>query len=227
MLQNNEDINILDANLKIIQSTKAFRFSVDAVILSDFCRENISKKGKILDIGSGNGIIPLLLSNNELLEIFGIEIQEDVYNLAKRNLVLNGLEDKILMFNCDVKNFSMGNSFDYIVSNPPYMKIDGKKQNINISKSVARHEITLNLEELIKNAKRLLKPRGELFLVHRTHRFLEITRVLEDNGFCVKKVKFVYFSEEKSSNLVLIQALKGKKSILEIVEPLYLKESGY
>lgn len=227
MLQFDENISILNNNLKIIQSNSGFRFSVDAVILSDFFKENISKKGKLLDIGTGNGIIPLLLSENELLEIFGVEIQEEVYNLAIRNLTLNSLENKVTVYNCDVKNFPMGNSFDYIVSNPPYMKIDGKKQNINISKSIARHEITLNLEELVKNAKRLLKPRGELFLVHRTHRFTEIVRVLEDNCFCLKKIKFVYFSQEKNSNLVLIQATKGKKSILEIVEPLYLKEGGY
>lgn len=121
----------------------------------------------------------------------------------------------------------MGNSFDYIVSNPPYMKVDGKKQNDLTSKAIARHEIKLNLLELVKSAKKLLKPRGSFTFVHQSYRFTEIAKVLEECGFSLKRVRFVYFSKEKNSNLVLIEAWKGKKAQLEIMPPLFLEESGY
>ena len=115
------------------------------------------------------------------------------------------------------------------------MKVDGKKQNDLSSKAIARHEIksfcffpsTLDLYDLVKNAKRLLKPMGSFTLVHRSYRFIKISRVLEESGFSIKRVRFVYFSKDKNSNLVLIEAWKGKKCQLEIEPPLFLEESGY
>ena len=107
------------------------------------------------------------------------------------------------------------------------MEVDGKKQNILSCKSIARHEVKLNLSQLVQSAKRLLKPVGSFSLVHRSYRFTDISRILEDSGFSLKRVRFVYFSKEKNSNLVLIEAWKGKKCKLEIEPPLYLEESGY
>ena len=107
------------------------------------------------------------------------------------------------------------------------MELDGKKISENENKKIARHEIFLDIEKLAENSKRLLKPRGELFLVHRSHRFLEICSILEKNNFSIKRAKFVFFDREKSSNLVLIQASKGRKNKLEIESPLFLKENGY
>lgn len=226
MLKEKEDITLLKNDMQLIQKKEGFRFSVDPVLLSDFF--NYNKKGKILDIGTGNGIIPiLLLSKNKGEKIIGIDIQAESCELAKRNIVLNSLNEKIEIVNCDIKDYPYGNSFDYIVSNPPYMKLDGKKQNDYESKSIARHEVKLNLEELIKNAKRLLKPIGSFTIVHRSYRFTEICRALEDCGFSLKRVKFVHFSREKNSNLVLIEAFKGKKCKLEIEPPVFLEESGY
>ena len=222
----NEDITLLAGKYKLIQKKDGFRFSVDAVILSDFFA--YTKKGKILDIGTGNGIIPVLLVSKEKGEdITGIDIQEENVELAKRNVQLNKLNDNIEIVHSDVKEYSMGNSFDYIVSNPPYMEVDGKKQNILSCKSIARHEIKLNLSQLVQSAKRLLKPIGSFSLVHRSYRFTDISRILEDSGFSLKRVRFVYFSKEKNSNLVLIEAWKGKKCKLEIEPPLCLEESGY
>lgn len=226
MLYIDEDMTLLNDDLKIIQKKNGFRFSVDAVILSDFF--NYSKEGKILDIGTGNGIIPILLfSKNKGKNIVGVDIQEENTSLAKRNMELNNLDELIDIVNCDIKDYPMGNSFDYIVSNPPYMKIDGKKQNNLTSKAIARHEIKLDLQGLVKSAKRLLKPIGSFTIVHQSYRFTEIARVLEESGFSIKRVRFVYFSKEKNSNLVLIEAWKGKKSQLEIMPPLFLEESGY
>lgn len=226
MLYENEDMTLLRDNYKLIQKVNGFRFSVDAVILSDFFAPN--KSGKVLDIGTGNGIIPILLyAKNKSNNIVGIDIQEENTSLANRNMELNNLTNYIEIVNSDIKEYPLGNSFDYIVSNPPYMKVDGKKQNDLSSKAIARHEIKLDLVELVKSAKRLLKPVGSFSLVHRSYRFTEIARVLEENGFSIKRVRFVYFSKEKNSNLVLVEAWKGKKCQLEIEPPLFLEESGY
>ena len=222
----NEDITLLAGKYKLIQKKDGFRFSVDAVILSDFFA--YPKKGKILDIGTGNGVIPILLfSEKKGEDITGIDIQEENIELAEKNIELNCLKENIKIVHGDVKEYSMGNSFDYIVSNPPYMKVDGKKQNDLSSKAIARHEIKLDLYDLVKNAKRLLKPMGSFTLVHRSYRFIKISRVLEESGFSIKRVRFVYFSKDKNSNLVLIEAWKGKKCQLEIEPPLFLEESGY
>lgn len=222
----NEDITLLTGEYKLIQKKDGFRFSVDAVILSDFFA--YPKKGKILDIGTGNGIIPILLFSKEKGEnITGIDIQKENVKLAEKNVKLNRLDENIKIVHGDVKEYSMGNSFDYIVSNPPYMKVDGKKQNILSCKSIARHEVKLDLLQLVQNAKRLLKPIGSFSLIHRSYRFTDISRILEDSGFSLKRVRFVYFSKEKNSNLVLVEAWKGKKCKLEIEPPLCLEESGY
>ena len=222
----NEDITTLNNGYKLIQKKDGFRFSVDAVILSDFFSP--TKKGKILDIGCGNGIIPILLySKGKGEEITGVEIQEENCELALKNVKLNNLEDYIKIENDDVKEYPKGNAFDYIISNPPYMEVDGKKQNILSCKSIARHELTLNLYDLIRNAKRLLKPMGSITLVHRSYRFTDISRILEDCGFSLKRVRFVYYSKDRNSNLVLVEAFKGKKCKLEIEPPLFLEECGY
>lgn len=222
----NEDITTLNNGYKLIQKKDGFRFSVDAVILSDFFSP--TKKGKILDIGCGNGIIPILLySKGKGEDITGVEIQEENCELALKNVKLNNLEEYIKIENDDVKEYPKGNSFDYIISNPPYMEVDGKKQNILSCKSIARHELTLNLYDLIRNAKRLLKPVGSITLVHRSYRFTDISRILEDCGFSLKRVRFVYYSKDRNSNLVLVEAFKGKKCKLEIEPPLFLEECGY
>ena len=222
----NEDITTLNNGYKLIQKKDGFRFSVDAVILSDFFSP--TRKGKILDIGCGNGIIPILLySKGKGEEITGVEIQEENCELALKNVKLNNLEDYIKIENSDVKEYPKGNTFDYIISNPPYMEVDGKKQNILSCKSIARHELTLNLYDLIRNAKRLLKPVGSITLVHRSYRFTDISRILEDCGFSLKRVRFVYYSKDRNSNLVLVEAFKGKKCKLEIEPPLFLEECGY
>lgn len=226
MLYKDEDMTVLKDGFKVIQKKDGFRFSVDAVILSDFFSPN--KAGKVLDIGTGNGIIPILLCvQKKSSNIVGVDIQEENTSLARRNIELNNLDNCVEIINLDIKEYPKGNSFDYIVSNPPYMKIDGKKQNDVNSKAIARHEIKLNLEELVKTAKRLLKPVGSFTFIHRSYRFTEISKVLEESGFFIKRVKFVYFSKEKNSNLVLIEAWKGKKYKLEIEPPLFLEESGY
>lgn len=224
MVLENEDITELDAGFSIIQRKDGFRFGTDAVLLSDFFQGK--KNGRVLEIGTGNGIIPILLKiKNKIENIDCLEIQEEVSHLAKRNVKRNGMEDSINIVNMDVNDFQERNSYDYILSNPPYMTLDGKQLNSLDTKIIARHELKLNLSSLFQMAKKILKPRGEIFLVHRSYRFYEISKELEKNGFSLKRVKFVYFSKEKNSNLVLIQASKGRKNILEIEPPIFLNEN--
>ncbi|MGL4533893.1 MAG: tRNA1(Val) (adenine(37)-N6)-methyltransferase, partial [Fusobacteriaceae bacterium] len=141
------------------------------------------------------------------------------------NIVLNNLEEIIKIKNIDIKEFKEGNAYDVVISNPPYMKLDGKKINFSDSKGIARHEISLTLEEFIANSKRVLKPVGELYLVHRTYRISEILILLEKYNFSPEKIKFVYHRENFNSNLVLVKAIKGKKVKLEVEEPLYLEKT--
>lgn len=222
MIYENEDIAEIYEGYTLIQKKDGFRFGTDAVILSDFF--NGKRDGKILEIGSGNGIIPILLiAKNKVAKIKALEIQSEIAELAKRNVKRNNLEDRIEIVNIDVKELKEGNLYDYIISNPPYMALDGKIINENESKRIARHEVTLDLEEFIKNAKRLLKPRGELFFVHRSHRFLEIARVLEKNDFSIKRVRFVHYNMEKEASLVLVEASKGRKNIFKVETPIFLQ----
>jgi 16S rRNA (guanine1207-N2)-methyltransferase len=222
MILCDEDITLLgEMKRDIIQKKEGFRFSVDAVILAEFFRGN--KPGELLEIGTGTGIVSILLSDkSEITHITAVEIQPEMAELAGRNMVRNNLQDRIEVIQGDVREIKKGNSYDYIITNPPYMHLDGKKINIHDNKALSRHEINLTLQELVKNAKRLLKPRGQFFMVHRTHRFTEILSLLESEGFSVKRMRFVYSDHEKTSNLVLIEASKGRKEVLEVEQPLYL-----
>lgn len=223
MIYENEDIADIYEGYTLIQKKDGFRFGTDAVLLSDFF--NGKKSGKTLEIGCGNGIIPILLiAKNKLDKIKSLEIQKEVAQLAKRNIQRNGLESKIELLNIDVKELKEGNLYDYIISNPPYMAVDGKIINDSETKRIARHEVNLNLEEFVKNSKRLLKPRGELFFIHRSHRFLEISEVLSRNGFSIKRVKFVHYNSEKDASLVLIEASKGRRNMLKIEPPIFIEK---
>ncbi len=222
MIQWNEDVTLLnEMGRDIIQKKDGFRFSIDAVILAEFFRGR--KPGKLLEIGTGTGIISILLSQNkEITDITAVEIQSEMAELAGRNIVRNNLSERIEVIHGDVKNIKNGNQYDYIITNPPYMPVDGKKINNHDNKALSRHEINLTLKELVKNSKRLLKPRGQFFMVHRTHRLPEIVCVLENEGFSLKRMRFVYSNNESNSNLVLIEASKGRKEIVEVEPPLYL-----
>jgi len=223
-LLKDEDITVLDEKHKFIQKQKGFRFSTDAVLLCDFFL--LKKNGKVLDIGTGNGIIPvLLLIQNKIGQITGIDILKENTILAQKNININNFNDKAAIINMDIKDYSQGNTFDYIISNPPYMPLNGKKINIDMNKSVGRHEINLDLENFVFHSKRLLRPIGSLTFIHRSHRLQEIITILSKYNFGISRIKFVHYREENSSNLVLIEALKGKKHSLIIENPLFLKNN--
>lgn len=190
MLKDDEIIEKLDEKFKIIQKVGGYKYGEDTILLFKLFQASLNKKNiKLLDIGTGNGILPILLSNNEFLsELVGIDIQKENIDRANKALQLNKIE-KNIQFECiDIREYRKSNYFDVIISNPPYMDDNGKKINENEHKAISRHEIKLSLNELISNAKRLLKPIGLLYFIHRTHRLVEIIKVLDKNNFSIKKL---------------------------------------
>ena len=224
LLKQNERIDDLEyKGLKIIQNINGFCFGMDAVLLSDFAK-NIKKGAKVIDLGTGTGIIGLLLcEKTNLSKIIGIEIQEDVADMARRSIKLNNLEEKFEVLNEDIKNLKEKfekESFDVVVTNPPYKKIGTGIINEEEKKLISRHEVTADLSEFIKTASLLLKNGGSFFMVHRPERRAEIINLLIETKLEPKVLKLVYPSVDKNPNLVLIKAVKGAKTFLTVEKPL-------
>ena len=218
MLKYDEIIEKLDEKFEIIQKIDGYKYGEDTILLFKLIQDSLNKKNiKLLDIGTGNGILPILLSANEFLsELVGIDIQKENIERAKKALKLNKIE-KNIQFKCmDIKEYKNSNYFDIIISNPPYMEDNGKKINENEHKAISRHEIKLSLSEFISNAKRLLKPIGLLYFIHRTHRLVEIIKALDKNNFSIKKIIFIYSSQNNKSSMMFVEAIKGKKVKIEI-----------
>ena len=218
MLKDDEIIEKLDEKFKIIQKVGGYKYGEDTILLFKLFQASLNKKNiKLLDIGTGNGILPILLSDNEFLsELVGIDIQKENIDRANKALQLNKIE-KNIQFECmDIREYKKSNYFDVIISNPPYMDDNGKKINENEHKAISRHEIKLSLNELISNAKRLLKPIGLLYFIHRTHRLVEIIKALDKNNFSIKKIIFIYSAQNNKSTMMFVEAVKGKKIKLEI-----------
>ena len=218
MLKDDEIIEKLDKRLQIIQKNDGYKYGEDTILLFKLFQESLNKKNIILlDIGTGNGILPILLSDNEFLsEIIGIDIQRENIERAIKALELNKIRKNIIFECMDIKEYKNSNYFDVIISNPPYMEENVKKINENEHKAISRHEIKLTLSEFISNAKRLLKPIGSLYFIHRTHRLVEIVKSLDKNNFSIKKIIFIYSTKNNKSSMVFIEAIKGKKVKLEV-----------
>lgn len=232
-LNENERIDDLEwKNLKIIQNTEGFCFGMDSVLISDFAKD-IKKDSKVADFGTGTGIISILLSQKiNPKKIFGIEIQKDVAEMAKRSVKLNGLDSVIDILNVDIKNLNKyfeKNSFDAIVSNPPYKKVSTGLINDNEKKVISRHEVKCSLRDIVSNAFDLLKDRGELYMVHRPERLVDIITTFRENKVEPKVIRFVYPYADKKPNLVLIKGIKNAKESIIIKEPLivYNKNGEY
>ena len=211
-------------NLKIYQNTEMFQFSLDSVMLANFVtiNKNISN---ILDIGTGNAVIPLILSTKTNSKITGVEIQKESASLAHKSVKINNLEDQIEIVNNDIKEYYKNietETFDVITCNPPFFKL-GEQSHLNdsIQKQIARHEITLNLEEIIKISKKLLKNKGHLAMVHRPERLIEIITNMKNNNIEPKKICFVYPKQNKEANILLIEGVKNGKPGIKIMPPIF------
>ncbi len=218
--------NLLNySNLHIIQNNEWFTFSLDAVLLSNFVTLNKGVK-TIVDLGTGNAPIPLILSTKTNAIIYGVEIQKEIYELAIKTIKMNNLENKIKIINSDIKeviNELERETFDIVLSNPPYFIVkEAAILNNNDIKTIARHEIFINMEQIIKISRQLLKNNGRLALVYRTERMIEIIKLMTENNIEPKKIRFVYSNTKKESTIILIEGIKNGKKGIKIMPPLFV-----
>lgn len=210
-------------NKKVVQNTDWFSFSLDSVLLPRFV--TINKKAKnILDIGTGTAPIPLILSTRTKAKIYGVEIQKDVYELALETININNLNNQITLINDDVKNIAnyfQSGFFDVIVSNPPYFKIEEKGlKNDDIHKAIARHEICLNSEDIIKIASIYLNNGGIFAMVHRADRLIELIELFRKYKIEPKTIQLIYPKDNTNANIVLIEGRKNGNMGLKILPPI-------
>ena len=226
-LKEQERIDDLQRNgYRIIQHPDKFCFGMDAVLLSGFCR--IKEGDRVLDLGTGTGIIPILLeAKTKAKHITGLEIQEESADMATRSVLLNELEDKITIKTGDIKEAGVifqAASFDAITCNPPYMIGNHGLKNPDAPKAIARHEILCTLEDVISQAAYLLKPGGNFFLVHRPFRLVEIFATLTKYKLEPKRMQMVHPYLNQEPNMVLIEAKRGAKSRITIEKPIIVYE---
>lgn len=221
-LKDNERFDDLQRNgYRIIQNKNAFCFGMDAVLLSGFAQVKAGETA--LDLGTGTGIIPILLeAKTEGSRFTGLEIQADMADMAARSVAYNHLEEKINIVNGDIKEasqlFGLA-SFDVVTSNPPYMNDAHGLKNPDLPKAIARHEVLCTLDDVTREAARLLKPGGRFYLVHRPHRLIEIVTALTKYKLEPKRMKLVHPYVDKEANMVLIEAVRGGKSMIKVEAP--------
>ncbi len=231
-IKENERIDDLHRNgYLLIQNTKMFCFGIDAVLLSGFAQ--VKKGENVIDLGTGTGVIPILLeAKTEGNHFTGLEIQKESAEMAKRSVLLNGLQNKISIDQGDIKQalFIYGKSvFDVVTSNPPYMNYGGGLKNDFTPKAIARHEVLCNLEDIIYNASKLLKTGGRFYMVHKPHRLADIIVTMRCNHLEPKRIRFVHSYENKEPSLLLIEGARNGKPMIKVESPLiiYQKDGSY
>ncbi len=227
-LKPTERLDDLQRNgLKIIQDPDRFCFGMDAVLLSGFAAA--PEGGRVLDLGTGTGIIPILMSaKTGASELVGLEIQADSADMAQRSVKLNDLESKVKIVQGDIKEAGQifdAASFDVVTSNPPYMIGGHGLQNPEGPKAIARHEILCSLEDVVAAAAKLLKSGGKFYMVHRPFRLAEIMVLMHDYHVEPKRMQLVYPFADKEPSMVLIEGARGGRSRLTVEKPLIIYEA--
>lgn len=216
-------------DLKIVQDPDMFNFSLDSILLPNFVTLNKNIKN-ILDIGCGNAPGPIILSTKTTAKIIGVEIQKSVYEMAKESVKINNLESQINIINADIRQLKEEletEIFDVIICNPPFFEVkDESKFNKNDYKTIARHEVKLTLEELMKISRKLLKNNGVVSLVHRPERLVDVLTTMRANNIEPKRIRFVYPKQNKEANILLIEGAKNGKKGLKIYPPLYAHDEN-
>ena len=216
--------DVLGYDLKIYQNSSYFSFSLDSIILANYANIRLRDKN-IVDFCTGNGVIPLIISNRTKNNIVGVEIQEKLAELATKSVNYNKLDNRITIVNADVKEFSRKhlNEFDLVLCNPPYFKIEENSSfNESYEKKIARHEVLFNLEDLCECCKKVLKDNGNLCIVHRTDRLMDILETFRKHNIEPKRIRFVYENISKESTLVLVEAQKCGSVGLKVESPIIL-----
>jgi len=217
-------------NLKIIQNPGGFCFGIDAVLLANSVK--LKKNAKIVDLGTGTAIIPILLAGkSKTSHITALEIQKEVADMAERSVKLNKLEDRIKILNIDLKDadrFLEVNEYDIVISNPPYMHPEGFI-NPNDKKAISRHEVKCTLKDVVRAASKLLKHNGRFFMVHRPIRLVDVMFYCRQYKLEPKYLQFVHSTYNKKPNLLLLECIKSAKPELKVLDPLYVydKEGKY
>ncbi|HPJ20807.1 MAG TPA: tRNA1(Val) (adenine(37)-N6)-methyltransferase [Clostridia bacterium] len=229
MLKDNEQLDDLQIKgLRIIQDSTRFKFGTDAVLLSYYAK--IKPGGRCIDLGTGTGIIPLLLNaKSDAREIIGLEMQDDLCEMASRSIELNkGIADNIRIVRGDIRQvdklFTAG-SFSNVVSNPPYMKDGSGFQSEDRSIAMSRHEIECTIEDIARAAGYLLNDKGVLTMVHRPNRLVDVLHALRNNSLEPKTIRFVHPYAGKSPNLFLISAVKNSRPFLKMEDPLVIRNT--
>jgi Predicted O-methyltransferase len=231
LLHKNEALNNLLGyqNMQIIQRNDMLNFSLDCVLLSAFVSLPAKTK-QIVDFGTGNGPIPLFLSTRTKAKITGIDIQSEAVDLAKRNIELNNLTEQVEIIEQDITNIEQifaSQSVDVVVSNPPFFKITEDKQlNENEFLQIARHEVKIDLSQLITKASYILNNNGYFAMVHRPDRLIEIINLLQANKLEPKRIQLIYPKKETDANMLLIEARKNGNTGLKIMEPIIVHEEN-
>lgn len=211
---------------KIIQNTKIFCFGIDAVLLSAYAK--MDKTDCAIDLGTGNGIIPMLMeARYEGARYYGLEIQDINVEMARRSVAMNGLEGKVQIVQGDIKEASKifgAGKYDVVTSNPPYMNENHGLTNPDSHKAIARHEILCTLDDVVREASKLLKVNGHFYMIHRPHRLTEIIMNLKEYKLEPKRIRFVHPFADKEANMVLIDAVKCAKPMVKIESPLVVYE---
>lgn len=224
-MNNNERIDDLQINgRRIIQSPDRFCFGMDAVLLSGFAK--VKKGESVLDLGTGTGILPILLdAKTEGGHFTGLEIQPESADMARRSVILNNRQDKIDIVTGDIKNalniFGAA-SFDVIVTNPPYMNQNHGITNPESPKAIARHELLCSLENVIRQTRSLLKVNGRMYMVHRPFRLPDIMELMNECGIEPKKMRFVHPYVDREPSMVLIEGVRGGNRRLTVEKPLVI-----
>lgn len=224
-----ERVDDLQLNgLKLIQNPDWFCFGVDAVLLADYSANNIKKDSRVLDLCSGNGIIPILLSQKSSAKsIVGLEIQEQVCEMASRSVRLNGLEQKISMVCGDLKDavdLFGKSSFQYITCNPPYKEAGGGLTTNTDTTTLARHEILCTLEDVVRVSSNILEPQGKLCIIHRPERLVDIIYMMKKHNLEPKRLRFIHPYPEKTATMILIEGVRQGRPKLFLDPPLYIYE---
>lgn len=222
--------NLLTKDLRIIQSDEVFAFSMDAVLLARFC--SVPVRGKIIDLCTGNGVIPMLMSTRTKAPIWGVEIQPRLADMAQRNVALNGLEEQLHMLQGDLKNIHqvVGQGvFDLVTVNPPYLPVPSGEISGNEHLAAARHEVHATLEDVVAACARLVRAGGKVAMVHRPHRLIDIITVFRAYKLEPKRIRYVHPRANSEANMVLIEAIRDGKPEIRTLPPLivYTKDKEY
>lgn len=217
-----DDLQI--GGLELIQDPKKFCFGVDAVFLSDFVR--VRPGENVLDLGTGNGIIPVLLSaKTEARHITGLEIQADTAEMARRSVAHNHLEDRIDIVTGDIKEAAelfKPAFFDVITTNPPYMLADHGMRNLDDAKAIARHEVLCSLDDILRESMRLMQDKSRFYMIHRPFRLTEIMIKMHQYKIEPKRIRFVHPYIDKEPAMVLIEGVRGARSRVTVEPPLII-----